>query len=148
METTHKSIVAKRLILPNDIEALEAAHIVELIRSYPITCTRYYDHRTSAFRELLKNDDTIIGKIINSFFNTEFQGCGSEHDHGVVWIDSVPIYKMNSNEKSESFIDKYITCDKSLLPLCECFLPTPVEKDKQKCSQRVLGLVCYKIYMF
>jgi hypothetical protein len=33
-------------------------------------------------------------------------------------------------------------------PKCECFLPTLFEKDKQKCSQRVLGLVCYKIYMF
>jgi hypothetical protein len=34
------------------------------------------------------------------------------------------------------------------LRACECFLPTLFEKDKQKCSQRVLGLVCYKIYMF
>jgi hypothetical protein len=29
-------------------------------------------------------------------------------------------------------------------PKCECFLPTPFEKDKQKCSQRVLGLVVIK----
>jgi hypothetical protein len=31
---------------------------------------------------------------------------------------------------------------------CECFLPTPFEKDKQKCSQRVLRLVAYEIYIF
>jgi hypothetical protein len=32
--------------------------------------------------------------------------------------------------------------------VCECFLSTLLEKDKQKCSQRVLGLVAYEIYMF
>jgi hypothetical protein len=32
--------------------------------------------------------------------------------------------------------------------VCECFLPTFFEKDKQNCSQRVLGLVAYEIHMF
>jgi hypothetical protein len=39
----------------------------------------------------------------------EFQICGSEHDHGLLWIKDAPIM--------EIFVDKYISCNVSLLPI-------------------------------
>ncbi len=36
------------------------------------------------------------------FLVTEFQNCGSEHDHGLLWIKNAPMYGMHINEKIES----------------------------------------------
>jgi len=51
------------------------------------------------------------------FFVIEFQNCGSEHDHGLLWIKDAPIYGINTNEEIENCVDKYISCDVSLLPI-------------------------------
>ncbi len=54
-------------------------------------------------------------KLIFFFFTIKFQGCGSEHNHGLIWIKDVSIYKVNSSVKIETFIDKYISRDKPTL---------------------------------
>ncbi len=46
-----------------------------------------------------------------------FQNCGSEHDHGLLWIKDAQMYGINTNEEIEKFISKYISCDISLLPI-------------------------------
>jgi hypothetical protein len=46
------------------------------------------------------------------FFVTKLQNCDSEHDHG---LKGAPIYGINTNEKSEIFVDKYISYDVLLL---------------------------------
>jgi hypothetical protein len=51
------------------------------------------------------------------FFVIEFHNCGSEHDHGLLWIKDAPIYGINTNEEIENFVDKYISYDVSLLPI-------------------------------
>jgi hypothetical protein len=28
----------------------------------------------------------------------EFQNCGSEHDHGILWIKNAPMYGVHTNE--------------------------------------------------
>jgi len=50
------------------------------------------------------------------FFVNEFQNHGNEHDHGLLWIKSAPIYGMHTNEKIEKFVDMYISSDVPLLP--------------------------------
>ena len=62
---------ATRLNLP-DFNSLESVHIVELIRSNPMTCALYYNHRTKAFRELLQKESSILGEVLD-FFVTKFQ---------------------------------------------------------------------------
>jgi hypothetical protein len=51
------------------------------------------------------------------FFVTNFQNCGSEHDHGLLWIKDAPIHGINTNEKIKMFVNKYISCNVSLLPI-------------------------------
>jgi hypothetical protein len=43
------SLHSKRLNMPDNFEDLQPTHIAELICTNPITCARYYDHRTSEF---------------------------------------------------------------------------------------------------
>ncbi len=82
-----------------------------------ITCARYYDHKTSCFRTLFNKDPSIFWTSTWFFFVTNFQNCGSEHDHGLLWIKDAPIHGINTNEKIKMFVNKYISCNVSLLPI-------------------------------
>jgi rRNA processing protein Gar1 len=44
------------------------------------------------FCNLLKNDSSIFGKVIDVYFVIKFQNKGSEHDHGLLWIKNDLIY--------------------------------------------------------
>ncbi len=50
-------------------------------------------------------------------FQYKFQGRGNEHDHGILWIQNVLLYKVKSNEEIGTFVYKYIFVIKSLLSL-------------------------------
>jgi len=50
------------------------------------------------------------------FFIIEFQNCGNEHDHGLLWIKNALMYGVHTNEEIEKFVNMYICCDVSLLP--------------------------------
>ncbi len=52
---------AKKLNLSNKIENFQFIHITYLIYNGPITCARYYDHKTSCFCTLFNQDPTIFG---------------------------------------------------------------------------------------
>ncbi len=60
--------------------------------------------------------NTLFGQVKGFIFVIKFQSRGNEHNHGLLWIKDAPKYGIDSNDKIESFIDKYITCDKCLLP--------------------------------
>jgi hypothetical protein len=51
------------------------------------------------------------------FFVTKFQNHGSEHDHGLLWIKDAQIHGINTNLKKNIFVNKYIACNVSLLPI-------------------------------
>ncbi len=59
--------------------------------------------------------DTIVGPLLDFFFVIKFLNCGSEHDHGLLWVANVPTYGLDSNKKIEIFLDNYITCDSDKL---------------------------------
>ncbi len=76
-----------------------------------ITCAKYYDHKISYLCTLFNRNPFIFRKVCDFFFVTEFQNCGNEHDHGLLWIKDAPIYGINTNKVFEIFVGKYISCD-------------------------------------
>jgi hypothetical protein len=84
---------ASKLNLSTKIKDFRFVHIIELIWVDPITCARYYNHKTSCFHKLITKDDYLFGYICRYiyifyfFFVIEFQNCGSEHDCGFLWIN-------------------------------------------------------------
>jgi hypothetical protein len=64
----------------------------------------------------MTKDHYLFGHISNIYFFTEFQNCGSEHDHGFLWIKDAPMYGMHTNEEIERLVNMCIFCDVSLLP--------------------------------
>jgi hypothetical protein len=59
---------ALRLNLSNKIEDLQFVHIIKLIQIDPMTCVKYYNHRTFCFHKLVTNDHSLFG-YISDFFN-------------------------------------------------------------------------------
>jgi hypothetical protein len=57
-----------------------------------------------------------LGILYFIFKFIEFQNCGSEQNHGLLWIKNVPMYRMHTNEEIEQFINMHISYDVSLLP--------------------------------
>jgi hypothetical protein len=60
-------------------------------------------------------DNSIFGHLLYFFFDIEFQSCGNQHDHELLWVANAPIYGLDSNNAIENFVDKYISCDNSKL---------------------------------
>ena len=56
-------------------------------------------------------DSTFFGKISDYYFVTEFQNRGTEHEHGLLWIENAPIYGKERNSEIDKFLDNYITCN-------------------------------------
>jgi hypothetical protein len=92
-------------------DTLEVNDIDYLIRKDPVTCTRYYRHKINALKKMICHDDTFFRRVSDHYFVTEFQNRGSEHEHGLLWIENAPIYRKDSNTQIEKFLDQYITCD-------------------------------------
>ncbi len=83
----------------------------------------YYDHRTSYFCKLIAKYHYIYIYIYIYIYNfiykkivTKFQHRENEHDHGLLWVKNALMYEVHTNEKIEWFINKFISCDISLLP--------------------------------
>jgi hypothetical protein len=58
---------AKKLNLPDKIEDLQSIHIIELIHNDPITCARYYDHKTSFFAHYSTKTHLFLNKCVIIF---------------------------------------------------------------------------------
>ncbi len=69
-----------------------------MIQNNPITCVRYYNHKTFSLHKLMTKDHYFFGHIYLKKFVIEFQNCGGEHDHGLSWIKNVFLYKLHTNK--------------------------------------------------
>jgi hypothetical protein len=70
----------------------------------------------SCFFTLFNKYTILFGQVYKKQFVTKFQNHCYEYEHHLLWIIDAPLYGINTNEKNENFVDKYISCDVSLLP--------------------------------
>jgi hypothetical protein len=93
------------------VEGLSWQEKSKLIKSDPVTCARYFDHRVQSFINLvLKHQSRPIGNILDFFYRVEFQQRGSPHIHMIMWIKDAPVHGVSSDRAVAIFVDKYITC--------------------------------------
>lgn len=99
----------------DDINAMTWIDTCKLIKSDPVTCARYFDHRFQAFiHDVLKDKSHPIGEIADFFYRVEFQQRGSPHIHMLIWIKNAPQFtEGQKNEEVASFIDQHATCEKN-----------------------------------
>ena len=86
-----------------------------LIRSDPVTVTRYFDHRVKKFFcNFLHSSCQPLGKVEEYFYRIEMQQRGSPHIHAILWIDGAPKYEVDSLDKVQDYIDKFISCERNV----------------------------------
>ena len=84
-----------------------------LIKSDPVTCARYFDHRVQNFlKHVLHHKSQPIGEILDFFYRVEFQQRGSPHIHMVIWVNGAPVHGVSSDTTIAAFVDKYVSCCK------------------------------------
>ena len=88
-----------------DVSNLDFQEKARLIRSDPVTCALYFDHR---FKELKKTwNNSVDGpfgphKIKEIYYRVEFQHRGSPHVHMLLWLEKAPIYDPDNQDTVEA----------------------------------------------
>jgi hypothetical protein len=127
-----------------DVSDLSFEEKARLIRSDPVTCARYFEHR---IKEVMKTWN--IGeegpfkkyKVKHIYYRIEFQHRGSPHLHGCVWLEKVPEYDATNPETYgpvEKFIDEIITTD-SDDPAVQDVIKYQVHKCTHTCWKKSKG---------
>lgn len=98
-----------------DVSQLNFMEISRLIRSDPVTCALYFQHRIKQiFLTWKVSFEGPFGsfKIKNLFYRIEFQHRGSPHVHLILWLEDAPVFDPEEPEKFdeiEAFADQFIT---------------------------------------
>lgn len=111
-----KQTVDKKIISSEEAGQLMFQEKARLIRSDPITCAQYFDHRFRELRKTWNVNDGPFGtyKVVNHFYRIEFQHRGSPHVHLVLWIQDAPVYDYEDEESVPNvtrFIDLICSTD-------------------------------------
>lgn len=85
-------VVDEKEISLEEAKNLQFKEKARLIRTDPVTCARYFDHRFQTLLKLFRSEDGIFGKhkVIYHYYRIEFQHRGSPHVHGLFWLRDVP----------------------------------------------------------
>ena len=104
-------LVKNKDLSDEEVDALTWQEKCFLIKSDPVTCARYFEHRIQSFiAHVIKDKMKPIGEVADYFYRVEFQQRGSPHVHMLIWIKNAPIYNINSDREVSEFIDKHVTC--------------------------------------
>ena len=99
----------------DEIENMSKKEKQRLITADPITCARHFNHRTRIlFSDFLKSAQGPLGEMKEFFYRVEFQHRGSPHLHCLLWIKDAPILGQDNEVEVAAYVDKYVTCSKSL----------------------------------
>lgn len=99
-------LVNGKILSPNEVNSLTWEEKCILIKSDPVTCARYFDHRFQSFLAcVLKSKMNPICEIQDFFYRVEFQQRGSPHVHMLVWIKDAPVYNVTNQNEVDHFID-------------------------------------------
>ena len=77
----------------------------ELIRRDPVTCARYFDHRSKELFKVLRSEVSPLGKLTDFYMRIEFEQRGSPHVHSLLWIENAPKYGVSPLNEVIEFID-------------------------------------------
>ncbi|XP_074641227.1 uncharacterized protein LOC141898976 [Tubulanus polymorphus] len=120
----------------NDIEAMDWQQRSRLIKSDPVTCARFFDHRVHNFIEhVLKSAHNPIGEIQDMFYRIEMQQRGSAHIHMIVWIKDAPKFGEQSNEEIATWLDQFVSCTSNVLEFDKEFVNLQKHKHSKTCKK-------------
>ena len=105
-----KEILDDAKLSTDSVHELQWNERAELIRRDPVTCVRYFDHRSKELFRVLRSEVGPLGKLTDFYMRIEFQQRGSPHVHSLLWIENAPKYGISPLNEVIKFIDRTITC--------------------------------------
>ncbi len=133
-------LVDKKDYTDQQLQEMDWPERTRLIRSDPVTCARFFDHRLQLFiNNVLKHELNPIGKIKDSFVRIEFQQRGSPHAHIMFWVEDAPTHKDSSPEEIASFVDQYVSCTADVPEEHTKFLKIQTHTHSKTCMKRSKG---------
>ncbi|CAG9799466.1 unnamed protein product [Chironomus riparius] len=127
-----------------DVTEMDFEEKSRLIRTDPVTCSLYFEHK---FKELFKTwkitDEGPFGKykILQHYFRIEFQHRGSPHVHMILWLNEAPTFdadKPHLFRHIEEFIDNIISTS-SDDPDTKDFVKYQYHKCSRTCKKKKRG---------
>lgn len=118
-------VILHEVVYKKPITAEEAANLpfavkANLIRSDPVTCARYFDHRLRLLLNIIKHQNGFFSKnkYLHHYWRVEVQQRGSLHLHCLFWFQDIPTFEREDNKTEAAVIqciDNYITTNIDLL---------------------------------
>ncbi|CAG9799161.1 unnamed protein product [Chironomus riparius] len=127
-----------------DVSGLDFEEKYRLIRTDPVTCSLYFDHKFKELFKTLKNtDEGPFGKfkILHHYYRIEFQHRGSPHVHMILWLKDAPTFdadKPHLFHHIEEFIDNIISTS-SDDPNVKEFVKYQYHKCSRTCKKKTRG---------
>lgn len=112
--------ILKKTVDKEDVTLSEASNLdfvnkARLIRSDPVTCALYFNHRFNELKKTWKVNGPFGGYEMHHFFHRiEFQHRGSPHVHMIIWLKGAPVYNPDDETCEEricSFVDLIATTE-------------------------------------
>ena len=80
----------------------------QLLHDYPAIAARHFDRRFKKLLKYLELDNKVLGgKVVDSWWRTEFQNRGSPHIHMLLWVENIPLF---NTDEGKNLIDDCISC--------------------------------------
>ena len=104
-------LIDKKDYSDEELSDMDWTEKTRLVKSDPVTCVRYFDHRVHTFiHSVLKSNASPLGNIHDFFYRVEFQQRGSPHIHMVMWIENAPKFDSHTDEEVVAYIDEHVSC--------------------------------------
>jgi len=127
-----------------EIDQLSFQEKCTLIKTDPVTCARYFNHRIRKLFSFLKKDFVFESyQILDWYIRDEFQDRGSPHVHCFLWLKNAPNYVKNDKDsikKCVVFIDKFINCPATNPNVDEKFIKYQNHKHSFTCKKYLSDL--------
>ena len=135
--STLGKLVDQKSYTEQEIENMDWNNKTRLIRSDPVTCARYFDHRVHKFMNtVLKSPCNPLGEIADFFYRVEFQHRGSPHIHMLMWIKDAPVYGQTNEQVLVLFIDDHISCSLDVNEEEKPFVEFQKHKHSKTCRKK------------
>ena len=130
-------LIDKKEYNDEEIEQMDWTERTRLVRSDPVTCVRYFDHRVQQFINIIiKSQHNPIGQVKDFFYRVEFQQRGSPHIHMLIWIESAPKYCVDSEEDVLAYVDKHVSCSHEETQQLEELVNLQMHKHSKTCRKK------------
>lgn len=136
-----KKVIDNEDVTVDEAEKFSFQEKARLIKSDPVTCSRYFDNRMKAILRIIKSKSSVFkdNPCEHFYWRIEVQQRGSLHLHGIFWMSNIPIFNKHDTSNWNDIIqiiDKYCSTDSESLEN-DALIKVQVHTHKNSCLREI-----------